>query len=126
VAFELLLSGKPVVYHTDGFELIGPTLTEPRQNMTNDLYVVMSYLVILNEDFKRYDTFWHKELYTLYFPNIETFHLIVREITEWYAAIHDWLSVNAPISKYNPLTPHYGYFIPEYPTLNKLQKHLTA
>jgi len=126
VAIELLLSGKPVVYHTDGLELVGPTLTEPRQNMVNNLYVVVSYLTLISKDDDAPESFWHKELYTLYFPNETTFHIIVQEITEGFQAIHAWMIENAPMEKHNPLTPHYGWFIPDYPTLNQLHKHLTT
>lgn len=137
VAFELLLSGKPVVYHTDGFQLVGPKLVEARQGMASDLYVVVSYLSFIFKPLKfdlwqdgisdvNISELWYRELYTVYFENTATFLLVLREITEGFPTIHRWLDENQPIEKVNPLTPHYGWFIPEYPTIEALNKHLAT
>lgn len=126
VAFEFILSGKPVVYHTDGIKLIGPTLTDTRPNLATERYVVISYLsFIAPQDDSPDDYLWHRELYTLYFPTIDVHVMVLKEIMAGYRVIYDWLMENAPIDKCNPLTPFYGYFIPEYPSLSELQTHLT-
>jgi hypothetical protein len=137
VAFEVLLSGKPGVYHTDGIELVGPKLVTPRKGMTNDFYVVISYLSLIFKPSKFdlwqeatsdifFGDLWYREIYTVYFANAATFLLVLREITEGYSSIYKWLDENQPIEKVNPLTPHYGWFIPEYPTIEALNEHLAT